>query len=530
MKLDFYNDTKRNVTASAINSVLRLFFPFLNRTLFLWLLGPQFLGLNGLFNSLLGVLTLAELGFGSAVHASMYKSIAEDNREQVCAYLRFYRGVYRCVGSFILVVGLCLLPFLRKLIHGNIPPGSDLHVLYLIHLANTAASYFFFAYRGSILGAHNRADVMANIQTLISIAQYISVFLILTLTRNYYFYVIMTVAFTIISNLLIFRESRRLYPDIEPRGQLPSELRNKILSDVKSIFLHKIGGVISYKVDDLVISVFLGLTAIAVYGNYYYVVTTVSGLVAVFYASLRGGFGNKIHTESKEENFKLFMKMYRLIQIIILWCAAMMIALYQPFIALWTKKAPLIMVRHILTPLLMVIYFYILQSRQVLLMFKAAALLWKKDRLKPLVAGAINLAININMVVFLPDEYKLDGVIFSTIVTFAFIQMPWETYVVFTDFFNSTQLKRYIRHHAGFAVLTLFLCALTWYSVHLIQIDGIHGLIIKGVVAATVSTLPLLAIFHRDLMALWSNHKKNKNTSENHPMANSIEKTTKHAD
>ena len=263
MKLDFSKDTKRNVTASAINSILKLFFPFLNRTLFLWLLGPKFLGLNGLFNSLLGVLSLAELGFGSAVHASMYKSIAEDNREQVCAYLRFYRAVYRGVGAFILVAGLCLLPFLRKLIHGDIPRDINLYILYLIHLANTSTSYFFFAYRGSILGAHNRADITANIQTLISIAQYISVFLILALTGNYYFYVITTVFFTVITNLLIFRESRRLFPDIEPRGQLPSELRNKILSDVKSIFLHKVGGVISYRVDDLVISAFLGFIGAA---------------------------------------------------------------------------------------------------------------------------------------------------------------------------------------------------------------------------------------------------------------------------
>ncbi len=509
MKLDFSKDAKRNVTASVINNILKLFFPFLNRTLFLWLLGPEYLGLNGLFNSILGVLMLAELGFGSAVHASMYKSIAEDNREQVCAYLRFYRFIYRCVGSVIFVAGLCLLPFLRKSIHGSIPPGINLHILYLIHLVNTAASYFFFAYRGSILGAHNRTDVTSNINTIVLIAQYITVFLILILTRNYYLYVLTTVTFTIISNLLIFKASHRLYPDIEPRGHLPSALRSKIWSEVKSIFLHKVGSVISYRVDDIVISAFLGLTAVAVFGNYYYVVTSVCGLVSAVYSSMPGGFGNKIHTVSKEKNFEIFMKMCRLTQIIILWCAAMMIALYQPFITVWTKGNPM-MVRHLLTPILMVLFFYVNQSRQTtLLTFKAAALLWKQDRLKPLVSGAVNLVINITLVKCLPEEYKLDGVIFSTVVTFAFIQIPWETRVVFTQFFNREQQNRYWYHHLTFAVLALFLCAIAWGAVYLIPIDGFQGLFVKGVAAASISTLAVLAFFHRDITGFLRKCKTN---------------------
>ena len=145
MKLNFVQNTKRNVVAKSINQVFQLIFPFLNRTLFLWLLGPEYLGLNGLFASILGVLRLAELGFGSAVGCSMYKLVARDDREQICACLRFFRTLYHWVGIVIFVIGLCLLPFIRNFIHGNVPPGINIHVVYLIHLTNTAAGYFFFA-------------------------------------------------------------------------------------------------------------------------------------------------------------------------------------------------------------------------------------------------------------------------------------------------------------------------------------------------------------------------------------------------
>ncbi len=501
MKLDFAKNVKRNMIANAASSGIRLLFPFLNRTLFLWLLGPAYLGLNGLFGSILGVLSLAELGFGMAVVCSMYKPVADDDRDLLCAYLRFYRTIYRCVGAAIFLIGLALLPFLGKLVHGTVPPDIDLRILYVIHLVNTAASYFLFAYRGVVLGAHHRNDVITNIRTAVSVAQYIAVFLILLVTRNYYHYVIATVVFTVVQNVLLVKASRKLFPDIEPHGVLPLDLRRRVISDVKSIFMHKVGGVITNSTDNLVISAFLGLVAVAAYGNYYYVVTSVAGLVAVVYSSMTGGFGNKIYTESKEENFKLFMRMNRLSTIVIIFCAAMMAALYQPFMRIWTKDDP-VLVRHSLTPLLMVFYFYIMQSRQVLLVFKSAASLWKQDRWKPIVAGAVNLGANVLFVIFLPDAYKLDGVIFSTIMGVALIQIPWESHVVFSAFFGKAESRAYWRAYAGSAVCAIAICAVAWLAAHAVPLDGFPGLFAKATVATAATAVCMAVAFRGDLLDL----------------------------
>lgn len=468
MKLDFRKNLKRNMVANAVSSGIRLLFPFLNRTLFLWLLGPAYLGLNGLFGSILGVLMLAELGFGTAVVCSMYKPVADDDRELLCSYLGFYRTVYRCVGAVIFAAGMALMPFIGGLVHGNVPPDIDLRVLYAIHLVNTSASYFLFAYRGVVLGAHHRNDVITNIRSGVMVAQYVTVFLILLATRNYYHYVIATVVFTVLQNVLLVKASRRLFPDIEPRGRLSPELRRRVVSDVKSIFMHKVGGVITHSTDNLVVSAFLGLVAVAAYGNYYYVVTAVTGLVSVVYSSMTGGFGNKIHTESKEENFRLFMKMNRLSLAVVVLCSAAMAGLYQPFMRVWTKNDP-VLVRHALTPILMVLYFYVMESRQVLLSFKSAAAIWRQDRWKPIVAGAVNLATNILFVVFLPDAYKLDGVILSTIIGFVLIQIPWESHVVFTSFFGKAESRAYWRDQALFALSALALCAAAWHVSGAIQ-------------------------------------------------------------
>lgn len=503
MKIDFAKNTRRNIVSAALNKGVGLLFPFLNRTLFLWLMGAEYLGLNGLFTSILGVLALADLGFGTAVVCSMYKPVADDDRELICAYLRFYRKVYRCVGTAIFVIGLCLLPFLRHLVKGDLPPELDLHVLYLIHLVNTAAGYFLFAYRGSVLNAYHRGDVMTNIRTFTSIAQYATVFLILFLTRNYYHYVLATVFFTVVNNLLVYRESRRLFPEIDPRGELSQERRRKVVSDVKSIFMHKVGAVITHQTDNIVISAFLGLVAVGAYGNYYYVHTAVGGLAWSIYSSMQNGFGNTIFTESKEANFDRFMRAVRVVLVVVAGCSAMMMALYQPFIEVWTRGRPELS-RHFLTPLLMVVFFYVYQSRQTLLTFKAAANLWRHDRWKPLVAGAFNLTVNITLVITLPEAYKLDGVILSTVLSFVLIQIPWESRIVFSAFFDGHQGAIYWRVQAMSLMKAVLLCVCAWGVARMVPLSGVPGFMAKGAATGAFVACATCALFRREVSDLLS--------------------------
>ena len=501
MKIDFAKNARRNAVAALFNKFLGLLFPFLNRTLFLWLMGAEYLGLNGLFTSVLGVLSLADLGFGTAVVCAMYKPVADDNRELVCAYLRFYRTVYRCVGIVIFAIGLCLLPFLRGIVHGDLPPGIDLHILYLIHLTNTAVGYFLFAYRGSVLNAYHRGDVVTNIHSITTMAQYVTVFAILFATRNYYHYVIATVFFTVVNNLLLCRESRRLFPKIEPRGELPPELRRQVISQVKFIFMHKIGGVIADQSDNIIVSAFLGLVAVAAYGNYWYVCMAVTGLVWSLYSSMQNGFGNTIFTETKEENFRRFMRAHKLVLAAIAACAAMMTALYQPFIEVWTAGRPELS-RHFLTPVLMVVYFCVMQSRQTLTTFKAAASLWRQDRWKPIVAGAANIGMNISFVVLLPDAYKLDGVILSTIISYVLIQVPWESSVLFSAFFNKAQGRIYWRTQFRFALFAALLCTAAWGCASMVPLSGVIGLMAKGAATAAFVSGAMFIFFREDILSI----------------------------
>ena len=73
---------------------------------------------------------------------------------------------------------------------------------------------------------------------------------------------------------------------------------------IKDLFTSKIGSVVYDSADTLVISAFLGLTALAKYQNYFFVMNTIFGFVTLITSSSLAGIGNSLVTESEEKNYK----------------------------------------------------------------------------------------------------------------------------------------------------------------------------------------------------------------------------------
>ena len=179
----------------------------------------------------------------------------------------------------------------------------------------------------------------------------------------------------------------------------------------------------------------------------------------------------------------------------------MLLALYQPFMIVWTRGEPTLS-RHFLTPLLMVVWFYEKQSREPLRMFKNAAALWHQDRWKAIIASFANMTLNLTFIHVFPDEYKLDGVIFATLLSDVLIQLPWEAHVVFTKFFNGKQARAYCLAQLLYVILALLLFPACWAVAWLIPIGGLHGVAVKGIAAGTVALMLLLCFFGKDLVNL----------------------------
>ena len=182
------NRTKQSIINSfwsIASKIMAILLPFVARTVMLNVLGIKYLGLGSLFNSIISVLNLAELGVGSAIVYSMYKPIANDDKKTICALMNEYKKIYQIIGLIILTVGLVLTPFLPNLINGEIPNGINLYILYFIYLFNTVFSYWFFAYKSSILNACQRNDIISKVAIFSNVSMYTIQILLLFMTKNY---------------------------------------------------------------------------------------------------------------------------------------------------------------------------------------------------------------------------------------------------------------------------------------------------------------------------------------------------------
>ena len=91
MRIDRTQNAIRGIAAGLCMKLYQMVVPFLMRTVMIYTMGVEYLGLNSLFTSILHILNLAELGVGAAMVFSMYKPIAEDDTACICALLKLYR-------------------------------------------------------------------------------------------------------------------------------------------------------------------------------------------------------------------------------------------------------------------------------------------------------------------------------------------------------------------------------------------------------------------------------------------------------
>ena len=119
MIIERTKNATRNIIWGVIEKVISILLPFVTRTILIKVLGAEYLGLNSLFTSVLQVLSISELGISTAIVFSMYRPIAQDDNEALCALLKLYKKVYSIIGVIILVIGLLIIPVLPRLIAGE---------------------------------------------------------------------------------------------------------------------------------------------------------------------------------------------------------------------------------------------------------------------------------------------------------------------------------------------------------------------------------------------------------------------------
>lgn len=484
MRINKTKSAVKNISFGILNKILAILFPFVIKTIIIYKLGVEYLGLNSLFSSILNILNFAEIGFGTAIVFSMYKPLAEDDTESVCALLNFYRKIYRIVGIVVVGFGLLTTPFLPYLINGDHPADINLYLLYLIYLFNNVCGYFFFAYKASLLSALQRNDISSIISSIINSLGYIVQIAVLFAFKNYYAYIIITPIATIANNLVVGYITKKKYPEYTCKGKISPEQSKEIKNKVFGLMCHKVGSVVQSSIDNIAISAFLGLTILGVYNNYLYISSSIQSFITIITSSITAGIGNNIYKDSKENNYKLFINLNYLHVMIVSFCTVCLFVLYQPFMGIWDRvNDPLPTSVVILICLL----FYVNNFRGACGVYREALGTWDKDKLRPLFITLVNLVGTIISAVL----GSLEGIILSTIAGYLFVSYYWEVSVLYKVYFQRSKSEYFLKHLLYTAIMIISVI-ISYFVTNLIIGETVLSFALKVLVCVIITTIVLL--------------------------------------
>ena len=483
------NNTVRSSLYGMIFKILNIIGAFTVKTLLINVLGMEFVGIDGLFGSVLKLLNMADMGFSTAVVYKLYKPISENDDSTVRAILLYYRKIYRVVGMIVLLLGLICLPFLRFFVSGDIPDGMNLYLLFLIYLANSAFSYWVFSYKTAVLTATQRNDLLSKVYSAAYILRYALQIIFLLLFKNYYVFCFVIPLTTILSNVGIALVSKKHFPQYFCEGIIAEKDKKDIKTKISSLMYNKLGVALINGSDNIIISAFLGLTILGIYDSYFYIFSMLHSVFDIVHQAITGGIGNSVVTEDSEKNFLLFSRLSFVNYWVVTVASIALFVLYSPFMKIWIGPDNLF---DDLFSCIMAIYFFIYMIRFITLIFKNALGMWREDRFRAFVEAGLNLTLNIIAVRFI----GIYGITLSTIIAMIVVSVPWETIVLFKNYFKKSASKYFVQLLLGFLIASCIGFA-TYFIANLIHLEGILGLVYKAIICLVFPNILLFVLFFK---------------------------------
>ena len=479
-----------NLACSLGGQILGLLANFISRIFFIKILGSEYLGLNGLFTNVLTLLSLSELGIGTAITYSLYKPLADKDEEKCKMLMQLYKKIYTIIGIVIFILGVVLIPVLPYLINDMPDNINNINLIYMLFVLNTAVSYLCSYKRNLII-----ADQKIYITNLYHYAFYILLNIVqiiyLVITKEYIGFLVLQVLSTFLENVFISKKADKMYPYLKEKDKIPLDKKTKkeLVTNTKALMLHKVGGVVVNSTDNILISAFVGLKAVGLYSNYYVVIAALNLVYTQIYSSLTASVGNLCTGKDTEKEYNVFKKINFLTFWIYCFSAICLVTLFNPFITIWLGKDYLFGIGVVLV---LAVNFYITGMRKSVLTFKEATGLFKNDQYKCIVEALINLVASIALAL----KFGVVGIFIGTLISSITACVGVEAYVLFKNEFKKST-KYYFKDYFKYLLITIILGLITYFTCNLVTGNIYLVFIIKTLICLSIPNLILLVLFRK---------------------------------
>ena len=476
-----------NILAGSVSHVISLILQLVSRTIFINILGIEYLGINSMFYNILMLLSLADLGFGSAIVYSMYKPLAENDTDAIVALMTYYKKIYRKIAILVALIGVGMLPILPYVVNlkKEIP---YLPFYYLLYVANIVISYLM-AYKYTIITADQKGYLISVYSLIGSILQTIVQIVILVVFRSFLLYLIVFIIRTFLVNWFQSNKAKKVYPFINSTKELDLATKKSIFENVKSMFLYKFGGVVLNNTDNIIISIMIGTVYVGFYSNYLTIITAIYSFTDIIFDSVTSSVGNLNASEDDDRKYEIFKVINFVVFWIMTFCSVCFLVLLNDFITLWVGEK---FVLGMMTVIVIVINFFMPGSITTISIYRDTTGMFRQTKYVFLITACINLVLS----VLLGKSYGLFGILLATAIARMLTNMWYEPMVLFKTYFKRSPML-YFKRQAFYWMIAVACCLATYLLSGMFSTISVFNLILKLMLCVVIPNAMILAIFVR---------------------------------
>lgn len=493
----------KNSVSSMTNNIVSILVGLIAQTIFIKLLGSEFLGLNGLFTNIVSMLGIVELGLGNAIVYNLYKPMAQHDIESLKSLVNFYRKTYNVIIVVILILSIIILPFLPFFI-SETTLDIDIYLIYFLFILDVICSYVL-SYKRCLLYADQSSYIISNVHVLYVIFLNFFRLIVLFFTKSYYLYLMVKVLMTLIENFLLSLIVDKKYSFVKEKNacKLSKQTKKNIFEKIKALFLYKIASFIVSSTDNLVISKYLGLVTVGLYSNYYLIINALNTLITQGITALTSNVGILLVEKNSDKNFHVFKKLRFLNFWLACFSSVCLFVIMDSFIAIWVGSEYIL--SKIVLLVLVINYFQSIM-RSCYITFKEAAGIYEEDRFVPILQAITNVFASIILVQII----GLSGVFLGTIIS----ELYWWLYsypkLIYIRLFQR-KISCYLKETLGYFFVFFLTLLITFYCSMYFVFDSVIIQFLANVfISVFLSNAIMLIIFWKnDNFKYFLNYFKN---------------------
>lgn len=476
---------------------VQLVFSMAVRVLFIRYLGNDYLGLNGVYTSIISMLAITDLGLDSVFTFVLYKPIADNDESQIRSLLRMYKKVYAGISFVIFTVGVVLVPFLPVIVGENAMQLEGVYIIYALYLLNSVISYLTAANRTLIL-ANQKGYIVSGITTASMILMNTGQLVMLMKHPSPILYMVIQVVATALINVLIFITVKRAYPRLVQSTGLSVDVvtektKNTIFKNAVGGFSNKIGEVAVFGSDNVILSVFVSLTSVAQYSNYTVITAAVGRIASQIASAVVPSIGNLGVSDYSKNRTDVFFDLTFLMYFFSGVATTVFVAAIQPFISLWI--GPNQMLSNISTVLISLSIWLTISRKPSLMFIDAFGLQWIQ-RWKAVVESIVNILLSLYFVIVM--GLGIEGVLLGTVLSTVITVLWFEPYVVIKNVFNDFEIKRLLLLAFKFIILEATVFFLAFKALPQMTNTPLLSIVVRSTILIVVYMAGMVVFFRKN--------------------------------